>query len=161
MCHAIDILAVTQTSLRLRVRCGAGYYVRALGRDLARALVTRGHLCALRRTRSGTHDVAHALDGDVLLRARTDDAARTAVRAALVPLAAATSPIPVLSCDDATIEMLRVGKRPEAPAGASDEPSLVFDPDGALVAIVERREGTLRVVRGFAWRATATPSDRR
>lgn len=38
---------------RLFLRCGRGYYVRSLARDLGRALGCRGHLAALRRTAIG------------------------------------------------------------------------------------------------------------
>ena len=37
-------------------RCSKGTYVRSLGRDIARRLGTFGHLCRLRRTRSGIFD---------------------------------------------------------------------------------------------------------
>lgn len=39
-----------------KVRCSKGTYVRSLGRDIARRLGTFGHLCRLRRTRSGIFD---------------------------------------------------------------------------------------------------------
>lgn len=39
-----------------KVCCSKGTYVRSLGRDIARRLGTLGHLCRLRRTRSGIFD---------------------------------------------------------------------------------------------------------
>ena len=42
-------------------RCGKGTYVRALARDMGRALGCLGHLIALRRTRVGSFDEAHAV----------------------------------------------------------------------------------------------------
>ena len=41
-----------------KVRCSKGTYVRSLGRDIARRLGTFGHLCRLRRTRSGIFEEA-------------------------------------------------------------------------------------------------------
>ncbi len=41
---------------RFKVCCSKGTYVRSLGRDMARSLGTLGHLCRLRRTRSGIFD---------------------------------------------------------------------------------------------------------
>ncbi len=154
-CHALDVLETSRSSVRFRVRCGAGYYVRALGRDLARALGTVGHLSALRRTRSGAHVASAALPGEVLRRARDDGAAREAVSAALLHLAPETSPLPVLTLEDAAVAMLRVGKRPTAPATLAAGPALAFDAARAPVAIVERDGETLRSLRGFAWKATA------
>lgn len=155
-CHELEVLETSASSVRLRVRCGAGYYVRSLGRDLARALGTVGHLSALRRTRSGTHLASAALSGDVLRRARDDAGARDAVRAALVHLGPDTSPLPVLTLDDDAVAMLRVGKRPPAPSDLGAGPALAFDAARAPVAIVVRDGETLRSLRGFAWTATAT-----
>ncbi len=46
--------------------CGKGTYVRALARDIARALGTVGHLVALRRTRVGPFGEDHAISLDEL-----------------------------------------------------------------------------------------------
>ncbi len=40
-------------SLRLRIVCSKGTYIRALARDIGEALGSGGHLTALRRTRVG------------------------------------------------------------------------------------------------------------
>jgi tRNA pseudouridine55 synthase len=45
---------------RLRVSCAGGTYVRSLGRDLARAAGSAGHLIALRRLRTGAFSVDRA-----------------------------------------------------------------------------------------------------
>ena len=45
----------------LEARCGKGTYVRALARDLGRALGALGHVEALRRTRVGDFDEARAV----------------------------------------------------------------------------------------------------
>ncbi len=54
--------------LRLRVRCGAGTYVRALARDIGRALGCGAHLSALRRTRAGAFRVEDAMTMEELER---------------------------------------------------------------------------------------------
>jgi tRNA pseudouridine55 synthase len=46
--------------------CGKGTYVRALARDIGRALGCRGHVIALRRTRVGAFAEADAVTMDVL-----------------------------------------------------------------------------------------------
>ena len=45
----------------LEARCGKGTYVRALARDLGRALGAYGHVEALRRTRVGAFSVDRAV----------------------------------------------------------------------------------------------------
>ena len=48
--------------LSLRVVCGKGTYIRALARDLGRALGSGAYLTALRRTRVGEFTVDKCLD---------------------------------------------------------------------------------------------------
>jgi tRNA pseudouridine55 synthase len=133
--------------LDLRVKADKGYYVRSLGRDLAHALGTVGHLTALRRVDSGGFTEAEAcpLDADPdLLRAR------------LVPLAsAARRALPALTLTEVGVREARFGRpvRREDLEGDGEEgvPTAWFDKDGTLVAI-----GTLeehgRVLRGFVER---------
>src|SRR4029079_16166218 len=52
--------------LDVEVDCSSGTYVRALARDLGRALGTGGHLTALRPTRGGPFTLAEAVTLDEL-----------------------------------------------------------------------------------------------
>ncbi len=58
--------ADTPAELDVRITCGPGTYIRALARDLGRAVDSAAHLSALRRTRSGAFDVADAVTLDTL-----------------------------------------------------------------------------------------------
>ena len=49
----IELLDFDPTSIRIRVVCSKGTYIRALARDIGAALGSGGHLTALRRTRVG------------------------------------------------------------------------------------------------------------
>ena len=53
---------VEKMQLSLRVVCGKGTYIRALGRDLGRALNSGAYLTALRRTRVGDFTIDRCLD---------------------------------------------------------------------------------------------------
>ncbi|HSH12127.1 MAG TPA: tRNA pseudouridine(55) synthase TruB [Desulfurivibrionaceae bacterium] len=53
-------------SLKIRVRCGKGTYIRALAFDIGRVLGCGAHLAALRRIRSGPFSVAEAVEGNAL-----------------------------------------------------------------------------------------------
>ncbi len=46
---------------KVRIDCGRGTYIRAIARDLGQMLGVGGYLTALRRTRSGSFDVEHAV----------------------------------------------------------------------------------------------------
>lgn len=148
-CHGLDVLAVREREIDLQVRCAKGFYVRSLGRDLARALGTRGHLSRLRRTRSGAFSADLALDGELLRRARDDEGARELARRALIPLADAVAGMTRVAVDDAGARDVRHGRPLRVERPEQLEPIAVLDGAGALLAIARWQDGALRVVRGF------------
>lgn len=50
--------------MSIRVVCGKGTYIRALARDIGRALGSGAYLTALRRTRTGSYSVSDCIDYD-------------------------------------------------------------------------------------------------
>lgn len=154
--HALTVLAAGGDRIELEVSCGKGFYVRALARDLARALDTVGHVLELRRLQSGEHDLAGALPFEVLERAaQGDDEARARARAALIAPADALGAAPrrTLTALGATharhgrpvlAHHTEQGALPDAPA----EPVLLLDAAGALIALACREGDALRIVRG-------------
>ncbi|KAA8831233.1 tRNA pseudouridine(55) synthase TruB [Bifidobacterium tissieri] len=147
--------------LAVRVTCSSGTYIRALARDLGRALGVGGHLTRLRRVRVGSFDVtasnvvtAHTenrtftnRDGETVTRAKAildvpNDQATTVAddrRAALLTRVigmpqAARLTLPHLDITDDEAKELRFGRRID---------HVVAEPTAAiagndLVAIVER-----------------------
>ena len=87
---------------RLFLRCGRGYYVRSLARDLGRALGCRAHLAALRRTAIGPWSdpgagVDVAVTGERLFpwlsaRVLDEDEARRVAQGQPLPAAVVTPP---------------------------------------------------------------------
>ena len=59
--HAIDLLNLDSERLQLRVRCGAGTYVRTLAHEIGLALGCPSHLESLRRERAGGFGLDHAI----------------------------------------------------------------------------------------------------
>ncbi|MDE7375318.1 MAG: tRNA pseudouridine(55) synthase TruB [Muribaculaceae bacterium] len=57
----IELLEFSPESITVRVVCSKGTYIRALARDIGRALGSGAHLTALRRTRVGDVDIADCL----------------------------------------------------------------------------------------------------
>lgn len=76
-------------------RCGKGTYVRALARDMGRALGCLGHVVALRRTRVASFLEADAVSMDAL-RAAAEEGESIALRL-LLPVEAALSELSVLN----------------------------------------------------------------
>jgi tRNA pseudouridine55 synthase len=136
--------AVDPPSVSVRVEAAKGYYVRSLGRDLAEALGTVGHLTALRRTRSGCFAIEEATALDTpreQLAARVEPLEKVAARA-----------LPVARLTEAGAVDARHG-RPVKPGDVAPRAPGIgvwFDPEGVLVAIGEIDDsGAGRVRRGF------------
>ena len=161
---AFELLAVRPgdgvVDADVRVECSSGTYVRALARDLGADLGTGGHLTALRRTRIGAFrvDEAAALDGYDVARSIMSpaDAARRALPVAAVTAGQAVDLGHGKRVDAAAVDLdLTPEAEADADADADDGatadrgPFAAIDPDDRLVAIVERRGATLKVVTGF------------
>jgi len=110
------------------VDCTSGTYIRALARDLGRAVGIGGHLTALRRTRIGAFDVAAA--------ASVDDIAEDAL---VAPATAAAVVMSVLAVGDDEARDLRHGKRIDGGGRLTGAVAAAIDPEGRLIGVVERR----------------------
>lgn len=86
--------------------CGKGAYMRALVRDLARALGTCGHIAALRRTRVGPFGEDDAISLETLESLRHSAAAFEP----LLPVGAALDGIPALTLTENEANRLRCGQ---------------------------------------------------
>ncbi len=64
--HSLEVLDATPETVRLRVHCGAGTYLRSIAHDLGQILECGAHLESLRRTRSGDFAVEQARTLDEL-----------------------------------------------------------------------------------------------
>jgi tRNA pseudouridine55 synthase len=128
--------------------CGRGTYVRALARDMGRALGCRGHVTALRRTRVAAFTEADAVTMDGLTAAV--EAGEDAVKALLRPVETALAELAVLRVSrEDTVRLLR-GQSvlvrghdlpPPGPAYATCK--------GHLVALGHIEKGQLRPTRVF------------
>lgn len=83
--------------------CGKGGYVRAIARDLGRALGCLGHVARLRRLRAGPFQVAAAAPPDILA------AGDAAIAAQLRPLAAGLAGLPEVTASASGAARLRHG----------------------------------------------------
>ncbi|MDP9806966.1 tRNA pseudouridine55 synthase [Trueperella bonasi] len=127
------------------VTASAGTYVRALARDVGRALGTQAHLRSLRRTRIGPWDVANAV--------RVADLRDCVEREVPLPVAKMAeicrAIFPVIEIDDAEEAALRNGifieKRKPVSQGARSEPwpAAAFKGDRP-VALVSPRSGRFK-----------------
>ncbi|WP_066519384.1 tRNA pseudouridine(55) synthase TruB [Curtobacterium ammoniigenes] len=133
--------AVRACDVDVVVECTSGTYVRALARDVGRALGVGGHLVALRRMDVGPFSVDDAVDID-------DDAA---VQEALIrPTDAARALFPVIELGSDDARDLSDGKRVAVTAADDDGPVAAVDGGtDRLVGLVAVRGGRLRVLTNF------------
>ena len=121
----LTITAWTPQTADLRMRCGKGTYVRSLGRDIARALGTRGFISRLRRVQCGPFSATDAVSFDVCAEG---------VCPPLFPLETALDALPMLSVNAAEARRLAQGQR--IPARALAEPIAGLWADDTVVRVV-------------------------
>ncbi|HVY87481.1 MAG TPA: tRNA pseudouridine(55) synthase TruB [Hyphomonadaceae bacterium] len=90
----------------ISVRCGKGFYIRALVRDLAQARGAEGHVAALRRTRVGAFAESAAIQLSILQQMSH----KAALDDTLVPLETALDDIPALAVSGEEASRLRQGR---------------------------------------------------
>jgi tRNA pseudouridine55 synthase len=151
--RSLDEVSVADGLVRLVVTATSGFYVRALARDLGRALGCGGHLEDLRRTGSGAFDVADAIALDEAERLGAGLAAR------LIAPAEALPDLTAITLNEGGLKRALHGNTlaPEhlsgrwVPAASAAGPVRVLAPDGQLVALAWSRGGALHpvVVLGY------------
>ncbi len=145
----------------LSIRCGKGFYVRALVRDLAAALGAEGHVGRLRRTQVGPFSIATATPLDVLLDLGHKDRALEC----LSPVETALADIPALAINDEDAFKLRQGRpivllpqvverlkplfRPRIVAGQDASRAAMAVHAGKVVALGDVRAGQFKPTRVF------------
>jgi tRNA pseudouridine55 synthase len=135
--YGLAVVAYEYPRLTLDIRCGAGTYVRSLGRDLAGSLGTGAVMCALERTQIGPFQINEAVDPFQL------DAVR--LEQSLQPPQDALAGLPKTVLDDREVERLAHGQfldRP-APPAITDSLVLALNQSQEMVALLQRRDDAL------------------
>ena len=141
----LDVIALANDALSIRLTCSAGFYVRSLAHDIGLRLGCGAHLQALRRERSGEFSIDEAIPLGAIEEAGS--AAATHIR----PLATLLPDLPRVVVTERGARRAAHGNlllaadidRRQSPASL---PSAtwhgwirVFSLDGSLVALAERR----------------------
>lgn len=139
---SVKVSTFTLTSIDLptiefEVACSSGTYVRALARDLGRALGTGGYLTALRRTRVGSFDVKDAVTVEQL----ADPAARKRAEFTMLD---GLAELPRIDVDAEAAAQLRQGKAITDPAEHEEQSTVVIASEDELVATARADSGLLR-----------------
>jgi tRNA pseudouridine55 synthase len=149
----LDLIAMPDADhTEFEAGCGKGTYVRALARDLGRALGTCGHVTALRRTAVGPFSEADAVGLERLPQAgepHLDGAADASP--ILLPVAAGIAVLPALAVSRA--DAARLARGQAVLLRGRDAPVMTgwvsVSTQGSLVALAEVEQGELRPRRIF------------
>ena len=133
--HALELLSADGRLCRLRVRCSAGFYVRALAHDLGRALGCGAILEQLERTEAAGFTLADALPFEALAQAP-----RAELRGRVRPLEALLLDAPTVTLTPEGVEWARHGRvlgPAQLATRSPDKAALVrlITPDGKLVGL--------------------------
>ncbi len=149
----LELIAVPDADhAEFEAGCGRGTYVRALARDLGRALGTCGHVSALRRTAVGPFAENDAVSADQLrqLGQTSIDGVVGAVPI-LLPVAAGLTALPALAVSRS--DAARLARGQAVLLRGRDAPVMTgwvsVSTHGSLVALAEVEQGELRPRRIF------------
>lgn len=148
--ESLDIVDHTPERTVFDMRCGKGAYVRAVARDLGRALGCYGHVTTLRRTRVGPFDeAAFTLLPSLQVEGGAPD--ELAVAAALRPAEIALATLPRIDVlrGDAGRLMRGQGVLWRGRERLAEGAAVAIFADGLLVAIGDVEQGELRPRRVF------------
>jgi tRNA pseudouridine55 synthase len=142
--HTLELARFEGDEIDLEITCSKGTYVRSLARDLGRALGTRAHLAALRRTASSGFDVADALP---LAELESADLTQR-----IIPLASALPGLPSIELTPDDLTRVLNGNPIGATAAALKRGDILVrlvDACGELIAIARIEGKQIRPARVF------------
>lgn len=153
--HALEILAMAERDVTLRVVCSKGTYIRTLCADIGEVLGVGGHMLSLERTRVGPL----AIDQAVTVEEVATRHALGRLGWQLVSLDRVLDRLPAVTVDEPTVERVRHGVPVSAEkilrwdsgqeaGAAAGKPVRIRDLQGRLIAIgltSDRSTGAIRI----------------
>jgi tRNA pseudouridine55 synthase len=148
--HRLGLIENDSDHAVFEAECGKGTYVRAIARDLGRALGCCGHVTALRRIRVGPFSEENSV-GLKSLAALRDEQGEEGLAGALMPVETGLASLPSLAVSPADAQRLALGQAVivrgrDAPIF---EGPVAVSAQGALIALGEIEQGTLKPKRIF------------
>ena len=147
--HELTLLSREGDTLRLRVRCSKGTYIRTLLEDIAAAMGQKGTMSALRRTAAGLYTEADAHTLEEILAAKEQGSA--ALEALMLPVESVFTPLPLLMVEPWVEQHLYNGC-PTSRYPAADGRYRVRSAAGQFLGLANITGGVLRVEKLFVER---------
>jgi tRNA pseudouridine55 synthase len=147
--HLLDASSPEQADFE--TVCGKGTYIRALARDIGRALGCLGHLTLLRRTQVGPFTEKDMISLETLEEMRHRPDGETALKGALSSIVTVLDGILALAVMDQDAAKLRQGQQvllrgANAPINCE---AVLVNHDGRPLGICEIKQGSLKTKRLF------------
>lgn len=158
--HKLELLGIRNDNTsekpniaRLRVLCGKGTYVRALGRDIAHSLGSLAYLNQLRRTRVGKFSLKNAVTLDIVLEGasfldKNVSETQEGKHPLLLSIRDVLDDIPALPVSDSEAIKIRQGQSIPYESGELNQMVLILHGDKEL-ALAQYNEGRLYPKRLF------------
>jgi tRNA pseudouridine55 synthase len=149
--YRLELVETTENTAIFETETGKGAYVRALARDMGRALLCLGHISALRRVSVGPFGEDSLISLDEIERLRLCAPGEGNLADHLLPVETALDDIPALAVSGADAARLRRGQA--VLLRGRDAPPLTgtcyVTAQGALVALAEAEGGEIHPKRVF------------
>lgn len=129
--HRLGIMRYAYPELELAIECGSGTYVRALGRDLAKALGTVAVMSALVRTAIGHFSLDDA--------APLDSLTPQSIGERLLPATSAVASLPQIALDENELRDVLAGKTIRRSVTSTNGEFAALDASGQLRAILRQK----------------------
>lgn len=139
--HSLRVVDYSYPALTIHVECGAGTYIRTLGRELAERCGTSAVMSGLARTAVGAFSIDDALDPNAL--------SVESIAATMRPPVVAITHLPRLTVSTNEAARLRNGQRLLLQSVAEASQFAALDETGDLIAILERVDEELQPVKVF------------
>lgn len=139
---SLELNSFENNYAKFTVCCGTGTYVRSLGRDIALALGTVGHLTALKRTAVGPFTLQNSISLEKLI-----EMGNTQASFALLPIGAVLDDIPAVTVSNKEVEHIRFGRAVVVNTTNHDNVSLWCDTQ--LIALGHTIDGMFHPNRVF------------
>lgn len=142
--HSLELTDRDDETLRLRVACSKGTYIRSLARDIGEELGCGAHLAGLRRTASAPFEIADAVELSALESLTPEQA-----RVLLMPPDRALEHLPAVELDDQQAHRIRHGQRLAGLKAAHSGQVRIYAPETFLGVGEMDGMGHLKPVRLF------------
>ena len=149
--RAIELSAVTDDELHIRVTCSKGTYIRVLAEDIGRALGCGACLAGLRRTAAGNFKISAAIELDGL-RDMTPDQRD----ACLLPTDSLVAALPRVDLDAREAQKIATGQAVQSPCTFSSGLVSIYGPRQEYLGIATVKTPGIIVPRRLMATATRT-----